>query len=96
MITKDCLLKGLTGIACSWCFALLNCPPRVIRVASTVRRQLPVFLDQGNPPSRHFAFVPEAAIEPDLRLALASRAFAGYDRRNPARRCSSERYLNAR
>src|SRR5258708_40185188 len=36
-------------------------------------------------------FVPEAAIEPDLRLALAKPRFVDYDPRNPARGCSSER-----
>jgi hypothetical protein len=38
----------------------------------------------------------EAAIEPDLRLALAKPRFVGYDSRSSARRCSSERHPNAR
>jgi hypothetical protein len=36
-----------------------------------------------------------AATEPDLRLALAKPRLVSYDSRNSARRCSSERYLNA-
>jgi hypothetical protein len=31
-----------------------------------------------------------------FRLALAKPRFRGYDPRNPARRCSSQRYFNVR
>ena len=40
---------------------------------------------------------PEATIEPDFEARARQAALSfGYDLSNPARRCNSERYLNAR